>query len=327
MTEDFNTTYINLVIDDLKRNTNSEISDKIYKDIKKNKIIVNSNIMKKVKSQLSLKKTDMTCIVFKIINDDNESISYTYLYALPGNKVQKNDKKQGIFYKDFGFIMYCNSPSLISQDGEFRINVLQYEQFILLYKKYPKEIEYIEDIVLNKIENNKLVLNHEIFYPTYEHEVKMQKLNSVILDNKFHIRFFVIFYLSMLYDFIMNIQSNHITYLIKKIIFKNINEDKLILKNIKKLIPNDIIIDIISMCKYPVLGKNSDLYYHYYQLGQKFTPLKEIEVQQPYNLSLSIWKELFILKRLQNMHINNINNTIPIMIDWFYIKNNKIKTK
>lgn len=274
------------------------------------------------------KKTNYTCVVFKGFKL-SESIIYAYLYCLPSNKVLEINKTPDRLYDKIGFIRYCASPSLISQDGEFRTRMFPFDQINLLYKLFKNEMEFIENIVLKKIEAVGLDLSFDVFHPTHSQKKYMDGLDSLIVYHRLVVKFFVSFYISSLYDFLLDLQENHTNDNVHRLVFSNLDDDREYFNKIIKEIPKNILNDIIALCRYPYqtslrINKkiiSPNLHNYHFQYGQKLTPLSEIEVQNPFNLRYDIWKELYITKYLANMIFNNICYNVPFVLNWFYLKN------
>lgn len=282
------------------------------------------------KIQENAHMANMICITFKVsseIKSEYLKANYCFLYAMLSKDANTMDSSNDdVNYDNLTFYMYCTSPSLISQDGEFRNRLFRFSTIKNIYRKYRRQMMFIEDMLFKKIEVDELDLEYDIFYPTVEIEKKVSNVENIIARHRFKTKFFTIFWLSLMYNVQNDLQENHMNPIIGKLLMKNMTHDHMLYKKITDHINEKDFMWILAMTQREYVEKRDDekMRLVNFVKGQKLIPLNVMEVQYPFNISHDTWKELYIGQELEKLVYNNICPSIPLLLSWFYLKNDKI---
>ena len=299
----------------------------------KNRIIQNKNPMNdfikknfNIKYSSSIREQKIKTIKNWLFIDSINTIVVTFRI----NNLQDKEKKSIIYTSIYITIRYdsiifsnsiiCLGPSLLSKDGEFRTNISRLDRINFVIDKYKEIWDELEIYIIEKIDKLSWNFYPEYFYPAIRKKNVEKYIIKYITDERLSIKFLIISWFIQLFNIINKIQSNHINKIYLKIIkFNNkkiLKEDTNFYFNLIKLFGKEKILEIVE--NFNSVSDSSGLFK--ISVGQKLIPLNMSEVQNPFNINYKPWKEYLISQKVQDLFINGICKGIPVIGDYYYLK-------
>lgn len=279
-----------------------------------------------LKNYIVLLPTSVITTAFKLSDPDipGSEIIYGFLYTNP-----KNENISALTYTGTERLvhqLYCASASLLSRDGEYRqrINPVYVLMKIIEHENYKKIWNELEEHVVAKVNKYNWNTFTECFYPKDELKEYSEELETDITGRRFDVVFLVVCWFVEFINIVYNQKINHINKLFRVIMkFKD-----------KKEVEQDIIFFNSLIEKYgksnvstlynnlncfttaQAIGTESQI-----KVGQKIIPLNLSEVQNPFSIKYKPWREYLISEKIQFLVVNGICAGVPLLADYFYIKN------
>ena len=336
--------------------TNELISghtNKLTPDIQYTKFQNLKNVIKNYKID---KVNYITTVFILKSNKSINKVNYGFLYSINKNAIGNNyvlDRRDNADFlityntkKPFieTYTKYnitheyvCLSPSLISSDGEYRKNFLSYRRISQLWSKNESVFDFIETLLLKKINYDDMYLSVEIHHPQIKSKIQNNDISHSINDEKLEIKFYVYFWIQFIFEYVNKIQDTHMNNIFMKMFMKNVDYNIDIYEHIIQQIGVSNFEYVYSILNnkyktvYTYSGKiNSIQYkssYHkdFYNmiLGQKMVPMTINEVQYPNDVYYNVWREIDNGYRINDLIYNFISPSFPLILGWFYIKNDK----
>jgi len=258
-----------------------------------------------------------TISVFKLKKEHTDYANFAYLYTMP--KSNTTTTPYDIIQKDLVFKYFCFGGSLISMDGEYRSNFCTFNS-VNMFQKYPDIYNEVEQFLLEKIKNERIILYYEQFYPTKEQTKLSHSLEDGIRKNRLEIKFLILCWLSDMNKFQNNTMETHMNVKYLNVMYADKKNDmEFYAKLLKRFKYLELVINTISR----FLPTKSSDFKGLHSIGQKITPINWKEIQYPFDISYAPWRELFVSKHLSNLVLNQISPNFPIIGNWFYVRNNR----
>ncbi len=216
----------------------------------------------------------------------------------------------------------CNGPTYKSMDGEFRGNVITWDQQrnIVHDPENKYAIDMIEGRILDRINRGKLILLHpEVCFPIDCPVVRKTFLEDI--DNsRVAIYSLILCWVADVYDIVNAIGINHMNKVYAKIICRG--PDHVLYKVLEKRMGTDKMWvfselvktynDRISWESAPTLSR--------VRVGQKIMQLSIDEIIWFEDISMTKWGEIYAMQLTSNLVLNLIAPGFAIINDWFYIQ-------
>jgi hypothetical protein len=101
------------------------------------------------------------------VDRDHDSTSCVYSYIYTDN----NDE----------FKYFCYGPTFRSQDGEYRGRFLPFAQLEKIEKKFEKQLEQIEELIVEKMRNRELEFHADFcFSRNYPNDIRFPHQETVL---------------------------------------------------------------------------------------------------------------------------------------------------
>lgn len=267
-----------------------------------------------------------TCTLFKYMKD-NVSINYSIMFSVVDDtpllrlrEIPTKDKYPFIEY-------YCNNPSLLSQDGEYRGPTFRSEELRDELVHYQRFYDYINDILIEYLNDKKIMLEFENFAPQTKVDEHIQVLSNYIVDKNLLYNFYTNFWLLQMDNMEKGLQENHINPKYMSIVFDDMKTQRVMFEKIKKYFGQEFI-GFMDFLRYGGRVKVENNSYvpdvkKAWPTGQKLRPLKVSEVANPFQLASPAWREVFLSCRVNMLMMNYCCSTFPTFAGWFYVKNSK----
>ena len=281
--------------------------------------------IRRLKKATFIDPVNYICTTFKVTSLKTDmSANYGFLYSSDMkyyNKIELAKTRDNPVC-----IMYCISPSMLSQDGEYRNRLLRFGQYHMIVEKYAAVFEAIEKFLIHKLERNELTLEYEHFFPQVEFEILAGEIDHKIVEDSIVMRFFSIFWIIEVYNLSIGLQENHINPKFNQIFFSHLDEDIKEFKRICVKFGKSYINELITFCTLPIFRRitaKGEFVPSFHSVGQKLRPLNVGEVQEPLNIVYDQWREIFLSSKAADLLANIICPSFAVFVDWFYIKNSK----
>jgi len=281
---------------------------------------------KSAKINSSVSSAGVITTAFKLTDPEipKSEIIYGFLYSVPKDINVHTGTSAGT--NKLIHQSACISASLLSRDGEYRQRIIPALTIITLFEKFPDILSEVENHVHNKIKKYDWNIFTECFYPTNELKEYADELESDIVNRRFPIKFLILCWFAEFLNTYKKQKINHINKLFKVIMkFKSkieVAEDIKFLNDIFEKYGNDTLYIIYNNinCFVPGIqvGTQSQL-----KIGQKIIPLNLSEVQNPFNIRYKPWREYLISEKVQSLIVNGICSGLPILCDYFFIRNTR----
>ena len=244
----------------------------------------------------SIKKTEMISVPIKVNSNNIDTIfGFLYFYAGCDGETEPN-----LEYISIG-------GTFVSADGEYRTNFYPHQDLVDKIKHVQNIIDDIKDTLNEKIE-----LTFDIILPKYTSEKnnsKIIKLISKVIKQNILI-YYCFCWLTLVYKYKYKIIENHTNQKLIKIFFDNKKTFNIVAK------------------KYDIKKINIEINYRTSRIdstircGQKIIPTTITEINNFYNIKESLWREIFIKNKINNLVFNGIINNVSFFIGWFIINTN-----
>lgn len=237
---------------------------------------------------------------------DSTSCVYSYIYT------DDNDE----------FKYFCYGPTFRSQDGEYRGRFLPFAQLEKIEKKFEKQLEQIEELIVEKMRNRELEFHADFcFSRNYPNDIR--KFQDKIDNMRLVIRMFSLCWFCDFHRIYMKVAENHINPAYQYIMFDK--NDIPVYNTIAKMTPNiDSVVDVIIqsfVMNFSQIVSNSPNYSQPVYTGQKVMPMTLREAMNIGDVSFPSWRELHITMECANLLANLISPCFPVVNNWFYIQN------
>jgi len=286
----------------------------VLKFVEKNILLDNSNVrritlnIQRLKYMYLTPKTEYIATCIKV-SYKNTSCGIGFLYSRYNKNVPGNIENT---YVSFG-------GSFRSQDGEYRRRMHTWDNFVKIYDKYKQYFERIELFVLNKMATEQITFHTDFCFPMdFTHS---EKLMSNMLDTT---RVFVKMFVMCLFADYMRIEDklieNHINpayqYVIHQRDFDSIYRE--LLNELTRIgyITILYVIDKIGAVDIPAIPP-----YLMGECGQKIIPITIFEAIKNDDITMSVWREIYLTNLCSNLVLNLISPSFAFNINWFYVQN------
>lgn len=282
--------------------------------------------LKAIKIQLSLPSAGIITTAFKLTDPaiPKSEIIFGFMYSEPTNI----NVRTGHFIGTTRLIhqLCCTSASLLSRDGEYRQRINPVISSLSLYEKFADVFADIEEHMQQKINKFNWNIFTECFYPVDEFKEYSEELETDIIARRLSIKFLSMCWFAEFMNIYKKQKINHINKLFKVIMkFKDkseVEKDLRFIETLKEKHGEDIIYlvynNINCFNSISRVGNQSQI-----KIGQKIIPLNLSEVQNPFNIRYKPWREYLICEKVQSLLVNGICAGIPILGDYFFIRNTR----
>jgi hypothetical protein len=279
-----------------------------------------------LKTNITVITTTVITTAFKLSDPlyPDQEIIYSFLYTNP----KVNNVHSGIYIGTERLIhqLYCSSASLLSRDGEYRQRVNPLQTIISIIEKYSDVWNDLEIYVLDKVKRFNWNLFTECFYPKDELKEYASELETDIISRRFNVILLIACWFVETINIVYNQKINHTNKLFKVIMKQNdkkeVENDINFFNNIIEKYTSDIINMLYNNLNCYTI-RNRIGHKSLMKIGQKIIPLNLSEVQNPFNIKYKPWKEYLISEKVQSLVINGICAGLPLLGDYFYIKNTR----
>lgn len=194
----------------------------------------------------------------------------------------------------------CPTGSILSNNGEYRSGLLNYnnfDTFLTNNKNIKKLLENIINYIKYTFDLNTSIFTTEYFYPEHKHDY-MQ------LDYDTCVYFFSIAWIKFYYEYQTNILSNNLNTDFKIIMLFYKKHNKSFTKFIAKYAKDFEV--LIYICYNNIIDKVN--LYESIKLGQKLTMLNLAEYNNAHNIEHNIWCEISINNKIRTLITSKITN-------------------
>jgi|SRR3989344_889875 len=255
-------------------------------------------------------KINTITTVFKVTRDKTSAI-YAFLFS------EVNENKI-----DHKFV--STGPTFTSMDGEYRHKTIPMEKIYEIFEYYEKQLNIVEDLILEKLNNNEIEFRVEFFYPE-EIDLDRRDFEESINTLRLSIKFYILCWTYDFHQIHNKVMENHINPAYQYIIYES--KDIPVYEYLVNSFPN-----------LPYEKKNSyeEMIYTfskygdisaikrgvvYPETGQKIIPVTFNEASNPGDINFDIWRELWIMINITNLIINFISPSFSMFNNWFYVQN------
>lgn len=238
-------------------------------------------------------------------NHDSTTCVYAYIYT--------NNKDEPKYF--------CYGPTFRSQDGEYRGRFLPFAQLEKIEKRFEKQLEQVEELIVEKMRNRELEF-HADFCFTHDYPNDIRSFQDKIDNRRLVIRLYSLCWLCDFRRIYMRNAENHINPAYQHIIFDK--NDIPIYNTIAKLTDN-IQRDVDILMQAYVFDLNCAENFSHVPLpiftGQKIIPMTLREASSINDERFPSWRELRMTLDCADMVANLISPSFPMVNNWFYIQN------
>jgi len=210
-----------------------------------------------------------------------------------------------------------NSGTFNSNDGEWRESLIKYDDFEEFCQKIIKDHPQIDNYITEQLKSKKFVINYSIIS---NNKISKDRISAFVLDTRMQIFTLIVSWLKF---FIKSEEGqrkeNHMN---QNFVHAIISSNDMVFLN-KFEVENLPLPDYRKM-KIMVHGLISYSTAGLYQCGHKIIPLSINEVNNVQNIRFNAWREYFIVSLTNNLIINNISPSFPVLGMWFLINGNNI---
>jgi hypothetical protein len=281
---------------------------------------------KVLKINIMFVSTNIITTAFKLTDPEipKSEIIYGFLYTQPKEYNLVYETHTGT--EKLVHQLYCASSSLLSRDGEYRQRINPVFVLTKIIDYYSDIWDDLEVYVTDKMKKYNWNTFTECFYPKDDFKKYSEELETDLVSRRFDVIMLVVCWFVEFINIAYNQKINHINKLFKTIMkFNNKPEVEQDMKFLAVIMEkygeervNYLYNNLNCFTSSHLVGKLSLM-----KLGQKIIPLNLSEIQNPFNIKYKPWREYLISEKIQSLVINNICQGVPLMGDYFYIKNTR----
>jgi len=219
------------------------------------------------------------------------------------------------------FTYYSASPSYISCDGEYRSRFSLFASLGIAKREFADIWHELEEYVTRIRVRRQWSIYASYFYPKMEQETRNTTVEFAVKNELMAQIILIVSWFHTIFDHMFNMTKTHINQTYKDIFLNNAEPDVQFLKDLITKYGAERVELFRAQVSHTTRifhGTNN-----YMQCGYKMIPLNFKEVQDPMNLRYKPWREYFISTKCNDLVINSISPSFPIVLDWFYIKNSR----
>jgi len=263
-------------------------------------------------------------ISYKIQNTTKAKSECTYCiaYANQRGKKDMSDENPAVS-PNFYIAGICPSGSIISKDGEYRSNVIDWYTLNHYMEKDTKIRAFWNEIskyLIQRLKERKYLLAVDYYFPNdalknnYFFEIEL-----FASDQK--VDFFTVAWFNFFFSRINSLKAKSTNKVLEELLMQYKAEDEHFLQYLTKNTPTKQIQlfryltnNNISNTREPdIMMKN--------KLGQKFYPLNLLEIQNPFDVTYRPWKEMLVSQKVTSLVVNNVTPGFAISGPWVLIAN------
>lgn len=276
-----------------------------------------SEVLDNLKYHITPRKTEQITTVFKIDRvrslgkDRSVEFHTTYAFLYSHNE-------RGKTIHDY----VCIAPTLQSADGEYRQSFISFKQFSYYVEHFNEVIEKVESQIAKQLKEKAIGIQIESFFPLIDRKKKnfdriKKKFLNLVDEQRLALKLYSVVWVMQYYRYNEDIMENHITPGYKESIITS-EEDTFYNEQIRPMFgPTDHFSD-----RFDRVIVHPKQHYAPADCGQKLIPLKVKDMENPENIRLAPWREVYIASRVGDLVINGICAGFPIYVDWFLISTN-----
>lgn len=268
---------------------------------------------------------DMIVIVMKLYDYNlKKSVNYGTLFVeIVDNmtKMQVDLSDRDIFGK-CAFTYFSASPSHISCDGEYRSTFSKYYSITRVKATYPDIWNELEEFVTHIRTRRNWSLYTSYFYPKMEQEERNNDVEYAVKNELVTMNLLIVCWFITIFNAMLDITENHINPVFREIMLSHKDNDIKFLEALIKKYGSDRVEAFKEELLYVPISAQGINNINVV-CGYKMIPLNIKEVQDPINMRYKPWREYYASMKCNNLVINSISPSFPIILDWFYIKNSR----
>lgn len=268
---------------------------------------------------------DMIVIVMKLYDYNlKKSVNYGTLFVELVDDMIPSQKSliPNNIYGKCAFTYFSASPSHISCDGEYRSTFSSYNSITRVKQTYPDIWNEVEEFVTRIRTRRNWSLYTSYFYPKLEQEERNNDVEYAVKNELATLNLLVVSWFLAIFKAMFNITENHINPDFKEIILGHEEDDiKFLEALIKKYGSDRVEVFKEELLYVPVSFQG--ISHVNINCGYKMIPLNIKEVQDPINMRYKPWREYYASMKCNDLVVNSISPSFPIILDWFYIKNSR----
>jgi hypothetical protein len=242
-----------------------------------------------------VKKLGYITTTFKISRKKHSAI-YGFLYS---------SIQSGKFVHEF----VCHSPTYVSADGEYRHRFIPYKQLLYVKSTNNMFFETVEKHILEQVSKEECAIECQIFYESslegFEDQLKNDGMASLIYAASWSMEFL---------KYKKGTSENHLFGEYNSAMFSS--SDEQLYKKLSVLPLQEVMTRSMRLkCILPDPRQKNLIT----ECGQKIIPIPIKTLENPKDIRITIWREIFITSRVCDLVINGISPSFPIINDWFFI--------
>ena len=281
-------------------------------------------------------------ITFKLYDMHmRKETNYGFLFVFEIDKIQ-SDIFKGIYgdtqtyiYGNYAFTHFNFSASLLSCDGEYRANLIRWQDMDYSKKMFKAIWIDIEDYISDVRERRGWNLTFGHFSPhVARYDNTLRDIDNIVRTESFMLTFLAASWFIFIFHEQSKRTNTHINQEFYEIFTKHYDEDFLIIENIiKKHTIAEIQKFLLSITVFyeilkdnppeKKLNDNSHNTKLWCNTGFKMIPLNMSENLKCFNLKYKPWREYFAINKMSDLVINCITPGVPLFATYYYIMNSK----
>lgn len=220
------------------------------------------------------------------------------------------------------FTYYSATPSHISCDGEYRSSFAPYAALIQARNRYPDIWYEIEEFVTRIRTRRNWSIYTTYFYPKLEQEERNTDIEYAVKNELIPMTLLIVSWFVTAFEAALGITKNHINPVFKEIMLKYETSDTDFIKDLIRKYGGERVEQFKEELFYKPASFQGDRA-SAAKCGYKMIPLNIKEVQDPMNMRYKPWREYYASMKCNDLVVNSISPSFPIILDWFYIKNSR----
>lgn len=254
-------------------------------------------------------KTNMITTCFKA-QIDTTSCIYAYLHS--------RHNTDNSFTHQFVTV----GGALNSQDGEFRPNVIMYEQFINIFKQFNDFMEPVEQMIVDMLSKSEITYQVDF---CFTENGKPKRFEDTINTSRIAIKLYQLAWFIDYHYIETSRIANHINPAYQWVIHhkKGRSTYDYIIKRFFNIADFDVnyykFIDAFISFNPSINTDTKSV--NRLKVGQKIFPISMIESIRHDDINFNVWREIYMSSCATNLVLNLISPSFPFINNWFFVQN------
>lgn len=272
-------------------------------------------------------------VTFKIHDlTTKKEANYGFLFAFDFNSIPEGIKKAIYFrkyeyvFRNYAFMHFSFSHSMVSSDGEYRSRLIRWNDLMKAKNSFLNLWDDLTDYIISVIEPRGWTIYTNTFSTSAVKSglpILNNELDQIIKTEVFPTLFLSATWFLTIYNHIIGLTEAHMNSDFYDIMFANLNEDIKFIKTLSEKYGDEYLEKFriaLTVLPDPLFIADKT---RFLTVGFKMIPLNVNESKNPFDIRYKPWRELHINNAISDLVINKITPGLPFHGSYYYVRNTR----